>query len=251
VVRRLRVPVCYDLRQADLIAGGQGAPITPLSDWVLYRRAGTPLMVANLGGICNVTYLDGAGLDTVHGEDACPCNILLDGLVRELFPGAEFDEGGALARRGRANEEFAWVIADHPFFRGPPRSAGREDFTPDWVRSVIARRTEGMSAHDLLASAVEFVAGYVAGRQSDVGRRYRVVLAGGGAKNAYLVERIRARCKSPEDVVLSDELGVPIEAREAVGFAVLGALSQDGVPITLPRVTGSTAPARAGAWVYP
>ncbi len=250
VVRRWGVPVVYDLRQADLVAGGQGAPITPLADWVLFRDSARPRVVVNLGGICNVTWLPaGSGPQEVRGEDIGPCNLMLDGLVRLMLPPLAFDEDGKLAGRGGASSLVYRLVKEAPFFQRPrPRSTGREDFTAGWVEEL--RAAAGLGVHDLLASACAAVGhlidDYVAASGLAEGD---VVLAGGGVKNKALFLQIRDRLHERGwEVLLSDALGVPAAAREAMEFAVLGALAQDGVAITLPGVTGVERPGKAGAW---
>jgi len=250
IVRRMNVPVCYDLRQADLIAGGQGAPITPIADWVLFRSTKADRFVANLGGICNITSLPrGGSVERVRGEDVGPCNLLIDAAVRIGFPGQSFDKDGSIARRGsRLGMAFHYVM-EAPFFqRKRPATTGREDFTEAWVRE-LAKRCE-FNRDDFVASSVDAVARVVLDSIIEHAGG-ELVVAGGGAKNPVLMECLRERSQSFFEVRTTDELGVPVDAREAMEFAVLGALSQDGVPITLPQVTGATNPGRAGAWVYP
>jgi anhydro-N-acetylmuramic acid kinase len=257
IVRRLGVPVCYDLRQADLIAGGQGAPLTPLSDWIMYRCPERPRLIVNLGGICNVTRLSAnGGIEQFTGEDIGPCNILIDGVVRRAFPGTDFDRDGRLAAAGGASSIVYRLLQNAPFFArksSRPKSTGREDFNAAWLDELV--QSAGLKPHDLVASAVEAVArliGAEASRQTAAGP-LEIILAGGGVRNHFLVRAIRSHCPPAPGctVKISDDLGIPCEAREAMAFAVLGALSQDGVPISLPQVTGSTHPGRAGAWALP
>ena len=251
IVHRLRVPVCYDLRQADLVAGGQGAPLTPLADWVMFRDAAHDRVVVNLGGIVNVTDLPaGASPGDVTGRDLGPCNLLIDGIVRALHPDLKYDTDGALARRGRADPRVYEQVRAHPFFRHPPRSTGREDFTAAWIAELIARFRSALSPADFVASAVDAVAQLIADHVA-AQTPAQLVLAGGGARNSALADGIAARVAPGHEVVLSDALGVPCEAREAIGFAVLGALARDGYAVSLPRATGARATARPGAWVYP
>lgn len=253
LVRTLNVPVVYDLRQADLIAGGQGAPITPLADWVLYRDADRPRVVVNLGGICNVTVL-GPTIQAIHARDLCPCNILLDGVVQRLFPSMRYDDQGRIARRGRVIPSLRQTVVDQVrAITQQHRSLGREQF-PDALlnRWVDAARQQTPQPQDIVASFTAAVADLISQAWRDGlfdNAPAEVVLAGGGARNAALVDHLRA--KSAAAVRLSDELGIPLEAREAAAFAVLGALSRDGVPITLEQVTGGAQPGVAGAWVYP
>lgn len=266
VVRRLRVPVLYDLRQADLIAGGQGAPITPLADCVLFRSTRCARFVINLGGICNVTHLPIAATpEQVRGGDIGPCNLLIDGVVRLLHPDQRFDTDGKLASAGRPDPRFAQIVRrTSPFFARPwPRSTGREDFTDAWVKQVVTEARATIAERDLVASAVDAVAAIIADAAGEAQREagaggagagaMELILAGGGARNPVLAARIahHASRVGLAAVRTSDELGVPVEAREAMEFAVLGALSQDGVAITLPGITGAKEPGRAGVWALP
>ena len=253
VVSRLGLPVCYDLRQADLAAHGQGAPITPLADLILYRSLPRPSMVVNLGGVCNVTWLADHSPAGVTGGDIGPCNILLDTLVRRLYPGLGYDDGGRLASGGRVSDGFIAAAYENPFFveskTGARRSTGREDFTDGWVGSLIERfASRGLTSADMLASGCEFIARFIVQYAKEKSGAGSLVIAGGGARNLHLVQRISTLAGEATRTVTSDQVGIGVEAREAAGFAVLGALSQDGVPITLPQVTGSRSPGVAGVW---
>lgn len=253
IVRRLEVPVCYDLRQADLIAGGEGAPITPMADPILYPGEGD-MAVVNLGGICNVTYQMRAELSSgvsrqIEASDVCPCNLLLDGLCQRLT-GQRFDRDGQLAAHAHPSPPLRDIIARHvDRARGDAGSLGREQFNAAWIDGIIAQAPDE-PAQRWLASAVSWLSRTM---MQEIERRLprRIILAGGGARHGELVRAMRSMAPQGVNVLLSDEVGIPCEAREAMGFAVLGALSQDGVPITLPTVTGSDTPSRAGAWVYP
>jgi 1,6-anhydro-N-acetylmuramate kinase len=254
IVRQVRVPVVYDLRQADLIAGGQGAPITPLSDWILFRDAAVPRLIVNLGGICNVTALPaGAGIEAVRGYDAGPCNLVLDGAVRLLYPGQAYDDGGRLAASGTVRDDVRPLLRQSPFFARPsPRTTGREDFSDAFVRRLVqSLRERGWSPADVLATLVDAVAAEIAACAAELGRGLELVLAGGAVRNATLVSGIARHGGDAVRVRHSDALGVPAAAREALAMAVLAALCQDRVPITLPAVTGAIAPSLAGAWIYP
>jgi 1,6-anhydro-N-acetylmuramate kinase len=243
LVRRVGAPVVFDLRGADLAAGGQGAPITPLADWVLFRRP-SRVVVVNLGGFCNVTRLpvDRGDPGGIVAGDVCACNHVLDGVAR-LSLGREFDEDGAAAAAGRVHEEavrdLEMALASQA---GSRRSLGTGDEAGAW-----AHRWRERLGHDLVRCAVEGVARVVA-RACDGGGG--VLLAGGGARNRVLARRIAELVGG--EVTTTASAGVPIESREAACMAVLGALCQDRVAVTLPRVTGVAAPAPiAGCWACP
>jgi len=236
IATRLGCPVVFDLRQADLAAGGQGAPITPLADWVLFREASTRRAVVNLGGFCNASIVT-PDLDDVLGFDVCVCNLVLDAVARAAL-GASYDQDGRAARSGLSDREAVDALrATLDAQRSARRSLGTGDEAVAWVTEHAQR----LSGADLAASAVAAIGGCInaAVTEHDV---KDIVLAGGGARNLALAEAIHG-------AVLSDQLGVPIEAREALAMAVLGAMCADGVPITLPQVTGCRAPAPvAGTW---
>ena len=279
----LQAPVVCDLRAADLAAGGQGAPITPLADFVLFRDEAETRAVVNLGGFCNYTLLPagrplgGSGdLETwagaVRGGDISACNQLLDALARALFA-APFDEDGRHARAGRMQSGPRYELLT--LLRAQSQ-AGRALGTGDELSAWIAQHRDACSGDDLARTACEAVATVIVesiaavAQHSGVGPVRRYLLAGGGARNPVLREALAARAATASGgpgarpratpssgaagapVVVTDAFGVPANYREAAAMAVLGALCQDGVPITLPQVTGVPAPAPvAGVWVYP
>lgn len=242
IAQRFGCPVVSDLRQADLAAGGQGAPITPLADWIMFRHPRHRRAVVNFGGFCNATVLPSAAAGTVEqqlaaicGFDICVCNQLLDAVAREVL-GAAFDEDGQAAARGtvqpRAAESLYEMIA--------ARSAGGRSLgTGDEIAEWISAHRGGMAAADLAASAVAGVSRHVAQRVA-AHHVDEVIVAGGGARNGALLEAVARQLQRP--ILPSAALGVPITMREAMAFAILGALCADGVPITLPQVTGCAAP---------
>lgn len=246
VVRRCGIPVIYDLRQADLAAGGQGAPITPITDPILYRQPSG--VVFNLGGICNATAWRGA---QIEGADIGPCNLVLDALARTFVPQLAYDKDGLLAAAGRADgPAVAQILRLIREVRGGARSLGREQYGVAFSHTLRQGPLAGFSKEDAMATAVEAIAQVLA----DYARSHAglpVILAGGGARNPALVAAITRLLGPAVDARTSDQAGVPAQAREAMAFAVLGALSQDRVPITLPVITGSTRPGVAGVWAYP
>ncbi|MEM9416481.1 MAG: anhydro-N-acetylmuramic acid kinase [Planctomycetota bacterium] len=249
VVKRIGVPVCYDLRQADLVAGGEGAPLTPLADWVMYREKAD--LIVNLGGVMNFTWwpLDSSMPSYIEGGDTCLCNLLLDGFAQQLL-GEPYDRDGQAAARGKLVESILYDFQDRFEVLGAgERSLGREDLEDGAIKSLIAAHP-GVTPPDLLFNAIACI-GQSVGEVFEGMAAQRLVLAGGGVRNKTLVRYIRDVIEGDsfcEGAVLSDDLGIPCEAREAMGFAVLGALSQDGVPVSLPQVTGAKDPGVAGVW---
>ncbi len=255
IARLVGSPVVFDLRAADIAAGGQGAPITPLADWICFRSPGTPRAIINLGGFCNVTLLPrhspGAGPALVRGRDVCACNQLLDGLAR-IRLGRRFDEDGAIAAAGKPIP--AALVALKDLLRrqlAAARSLGTGDELSSWISATAAQ-----PGPDVVRTACEAIAQAIAEAVVAAGDPAQLVLAGGGVRNRTLVGAITraasARGGAGIDIVPSDAVGVPAAFREATEFAILGALSQDRTPITLPGITGCSTPAPvSGAWVYP
>jgi anhydro-N-acetylmuramic acid kinase len=246
--------VVSDFRARDIAAGGEGAPLSPIADVVLFggpsgdeprrRRA-----ILNLGGIANLTVLDDDPA-RVFGFDTGPANSPLDRLARRLSGGAlACDRDGQWARAGRVNESLlAKLLEDDPFLaRRPPKSTGFEMYGDAFVARV-AERHGGFDA-DLMATLTEFVARTIA-----LGLRQcaqlgppveEVIAAGGGVKNPALLERIAA-VLAPVPIRRSEEFGVPSDAREAMAFAVLADMTLRGQAACLPPVTGASAPKLLG-----
>jgi anhydro-N-acetylmuramic acid kinase len=249
VAEALGCAVASDLRGADLVAGGQGAPITPLADWVLFR-GDHPTAVVNLGGFCNVTLLPeaGHGPQAIAGMDVCPCNHLLDAAARKAID-LPYDPDGRHAARGHPNPIAADdLLQDLRTALARGRSLGSGDEGIAWFT-----RHASLTGPDLLATVVHAVGNCIG--QTVAARTppmTHVLLAGGGARNRSLWASI-ARILRPRTVDSTALHAVPIEAREAAEMAVLGLLAWDGVPITLPAVTRPQRPShhRDGLWCLP
>lgn len=244
LARAVDAIVVCDLRAADLAAGGQGAPITPIADWVLFRDE-RPRGVVNLGGFCNVTLLpstQGGGVQQIRGRDVCACNHVLNAVAKHAL-GLEFDRGGGSALRGKP------VIAIVQELSGLLRAqseAGRSLGSGDELAVWVWKHRGKVDGADIASSACFAIADVIARSVAGVGE---LVLAGGGAKNDALVRAIAQA--SGLKVMTTTELGVSVEMREAACMAVLGTLSMDGVVITLPEVTGAKEPGVAGVWTGP
>ena len=253
VAVRTAIPVVSDFRSADVAAGGEGAPLTPFADQLLFAD-GAPRVVLNLGGIANVTLLPDAEADHVTGFDTGPGNMVIDGVARAA--GLRFDEDGRGARRGRVVEAaLTRALADPYFTRPAPKSAGREELGAVFCDRLVADvRAAGGSLPDALATATELTARTVADvirAASPAGARWRdVLVGGGGAANATLMEALRHHL-APIPVRPTDEAGVPAAAREATAFALLAFYRLHGRPNTLPRVTGAARAVCAGALHQP
>lgn len=258
IAQRSGRAVFFDFRARDVAAGGQGAPLAPYADLALYLpRLGsaTEAVVLNLGGIANFTVLSRDSTKVI-GFDTGPANVALDRMVRLLTNGTEqFDRDGARARSGKVNEPLlqALLASDSYLAKAPPKSTGFEVYGDLWVNNLI-QQSGGAVTADLLATATEFAACAI----GDALKRFilpryvvsKMIVAGGGARNAFLMERIAAAV-SPVDVVRSDTLGVPEQAREAMAWAVLANDALCGMPTSLPSVTGCAASLLQGKLALP
>lgn len=254
IAEKTGVRVIADFRVADMAAGGNGAPLVPFADYHLFSAPGRGVVVQNIGGIANCTYLPPDGdLDKVIAFDTGPGNMVIDGLVQQFYPGENFDRDGAHAAAGQVLED---VMADWmtiPYIAAPPpKSTGRELFGVQFAARARAKFYKA-AGDDLIATATEFAAKTIAENiKNHVAARgavHEVLLAGGGALNPVLVSRIREAMKAacPEATVrLLDETGFSSKARECIAFALLGYARLKNIPGNVPSATGARHPAILG-----
>jgi 1,6-anhydro-N-acetylmuramate kinase len=255
VAVRLGCAVRYDLRGASVASGGEGAPITPLADFILFADDTGRKTVLNLGGFANATLLPrrSDGPDTIEGLDLCACNHLLDRVARTRL-GRGFDEDGRAAARGapdhaRADEilraldaiaeRASAAVSGNTPSSGATRARHRSLGTGDEAAAAVSV-TDDLSAEDACATVTDALARAIARRLEAAGHLsgQTIVLAGGGARHRVLREAIARHARSPVETSL-EHAGVPVSMREAAAMAVLGALADDGVRFSLPAVVGA------------
>lgn len=238
IAQELACPVLSDLRAADLAAGGQGAPMTPIADAILFGQSHEARMVINLGGFINVTELPSdptKNTADIQGYDLCPCNQALNLVARRAFD-APFDEGGERALSAFSHQPLVEELMKSVPDRKATRSLGSLD---TWQPQIDRAFENSIDADRIARSITTSIGRLIAERVPQQCKK--IILAGGGAHNAALVTDIAEY--SSVDVIRSSECGIGIVDREAVAMAILGALSVDGVPITLPQITGCQPPA--------
>lgn len=244
LAERTGIDVVSDFRVRDVAAGGQGAPLVPIADALLFSgdewRA-----LQNIGGIGNVTIVPPNGsLDGVRAFDTGPGVAVIDGVVRSLMPGTEYDADGKLAAAGVAIDPVVDQLLDHPYFAAePPKSTGRELFDRAYVDRLIEqcrRERPNCRDEDIVATATSLTARSI----GDAYRRFmpepvtEILVSGGGAKNPTLVS-MTARAVAPIPVRSFAERYFDGEAKEAVAFALLAYLHINGEPANVPRATGA------------
>ncbi|TET97915.1 MAG: N-acetylmuramic acid 6-phosphate etherase, partial [Dehalococcoidia bacterium] len=251
IAARTGIATVADFRAADVATGGQGAPLVPYPDWLMYHHPTRTRALQNIGGIANVTHLPaGGGPETVIAFDTGPGNVIIDGVAACATGGTwRYDRDGALAAQGRVDETLLAHLLDHPYLRqSPPKSTGRETFGAAFAADLWGRaQARGLTPADLVATVTAFTAASIA----DAYRRWlpappdEVFLCGGGADNPTLVRMLRERLAHAfGDAVPAvrhyDETGYSSATKEAVAFAILAYETWHSRPGNLPQVTGAS-----------
>jgi anhydro-N-acetylmuramic acid kinase len=250
------VPVVGDFRTPDMALGGQGAPLVPYFDFVAFSDERENRGLLNLGGIANLTVLPpGGAIGEVFAFDTGPANMVIDQLMARFF-GTSYDEGGAVAARGEVSSVLLdELLQDAYFEQKPPKSTGRERFGDAFVARMAGRAEQlKLRAEDLVATAAMLTVESVARAYEHFGPSDdpldRLIVAGGGGHNAFIMDGLRKRL-APAVVETTDAHGIDPDAKEALCFAVLAHEFLNGVPTSLPRVTGASRPAMLGKLCLP
>ncbi len=257
IAQRTGITTIGDFRPADMAAGGQGAPLVPFVDYLLYRDAQKGRAALNIGGIANVTVIPAiARPSDVFAFDTGPGNMIVDALVNRFTRGKQgFDADAKIALSGRTIPELLARMMREPYMRKkPPKSAGREQFGQEYVRKVLAwGKHHRAGAADLTRTATMFTSLSIA----DAFRRFIVprakidelIVTGGGARNPLMIAQLAAALPGIE-VVPADRFGVPVEAKEAFAFAVLAYETFHHRMNNLPSATGAKRPVVLGKIAY-
>jgi anhydro-N-acetylmuramic acid kinase len=264
IAAALGVPVVSNFRPADIFAGGQGAPLVPLLDYVLFADARRGRVLQNIGGIANLTAIPaGVAPDRVIAFDTGPGNMVIDALAQELFS-KPFDRNGRFAAEGTVLAPVLTAALRNPYFRlKPPRTAGREQFGREYAAKFLAacRRHSG-KAEDAVATATALTAETIAqsykqfvlprmkqrGMKSD-GVDY--IVSGGGARNHTLMAMLAQRLEPMGcELAASEDFGLPAEAKEAAAFALLAWQTWHRLPGNVPAATGAARPVILGQVTY-
>jgi anhydro-N-acetylmuramic acid kinase len=246
VAEKTGLTAVSDFRCRDVVLGGQGYPLTTLIDYRMFHRPDEDRLLIHLGGYATVTWVpaDG-GPSRCLGFQAAPCGLLLDSLMRHVTGGRDtVDAGGKHAVQGRCIDPLLERWLAHPFFqRRPPKSCPRSEFGHDFIeQGVRTAKDMDRSLHDVLCTATHLVVrAVVQGCQ-----RFfpwppaRVLVSGGAVRNGFLWRLLQTQLRD-SPLEKTDQHGSPAEARKALAFAGLAALTLDGVPVNIPAVTGAAA----------
>jgi len=252
IAERTGLTVVADFRRRDMAAGGQGAPLVPAYHQALFHSQNIDRVIANIGGMANITRLPARESQPVIGYDTGPGNVLLDGWIRQQ-QGADYDRDGAWAASGRVLPALLECLLDLPFFAmPPPKSTGREQFHLDWLDGCIRRAgSEAVAAQDVQATLLELTALTLSREiHAQLATGGEVYLCGGGSHNKCLLQRLQTLLK-PYSVETTTRLGQDPDWVEACAFAWLAARTLDGLSGNLPAVTGARGERILGAIYQP
>jgi anhydro-N-acetylmuramic acid kinase len=239
IAERTGIPVVSDFRTRDIAAGGQGAPLVPFADYLLFRSARVNRVALNIGGIANITVLPAGAADTaVTAFDTGPGNMAIDQLVERLTEGRRrYDRDGAIAGKGHIDEALlTMLLGDKWYAKKPPKTAGREQYGAAFVEELMG---SGRSLEDLIATATAFTAATIA----QAIRRFapatqEVIAAGGGVHNRQLMAQLAAFLPGV-GMATTAEFGIDPDAKEAIAFALLAYRAFQRKPGNLPSATGA------------
>ncbi|MGO4182292.1 anhydro-N-acetylmuramic acid kinase [Paenibacillus sp. TAF43_2] len=260
IANRTAIPCVSDFRVADMAMGGQGAPLVPFTEYLLSNNPEKTLLLQNIGGIGNVTVLPAnASPEQVFAFDTGPGNMIIDGLVSQLFAPMTMDVGGGIAASGQVIDELLKWMQQDDYYRMPlPKSTGRERFGQPYVAQIIeSMEANNWKAEDVIATATHLTAWSIV----DSYERYiapqhqaqQLLIGGGGSYNLTLVRDLQQLFAPYKVQVLTQEdIGGNSDAKEAIAFAVLAYYTMKRLPNNIPLVTGASQPVVMGkiSWPY-
>ncbi len=257
IAARTGITTVADFRPADIAVGGQGAPLVPYADYLLYRHAKLARVSLNLGGIANITVIPAnAKAAQVFAFDTGPANMLIDALVAHFTHGRHHvDKNACLARKARAIPALLNELLRDPYLRQPPpKSTGREYYGAAYIQKLLAlAKKHRAHPNDLLCTITLFTALSVV----DALHRFvlstieihQLIVSGGGAHNPLIMAQLAAAL-APIEVLPSSQLGIPEDAKEAYSFALLAYETFHQRPSNLPSATGARRPTILGKISY-
>ncbi len=251
-----KTTVISNFRTMDMAAGGQGAPLVPYSEIILYRHQTKNRLLQNIGGIGNVTVIPSQLSEkSVIAFDTGPGNMVIDEVCQRLFQ-LSYDQNGKVAKQGVVVEEILTFCMNHPFLKmSPPKSTGREQFGEEFV-SELLKQYEKHSKENILTTVTMFTASSIVHQYKEFILPYyeidEVILGGGGSYNRTLVEMIRYGLKDEKcDIFIQEDIGYSSEAKEAIAFAILANETYHRNPSNVPSATGAKKSVVLGNTTFP
>ena len=247
IAERTAIPVVSDFRTRDIAAGGQGAPLVPFVDYLLFHSRTRNRVALNIGGIGNITSISKEG--QVVAFDTGPGNMVIDALVSLHTGGRQkFDRGGRIAAKGRVNRRLLDNLLADPYYRRkPPKTTGREQYGAEFVRRMLKSKSP---LPDLIATAAALTAVTIAtGITRFAGPSEELIVSGGGAHNPQIMAHLAAFLPHVAMATTAD-YGIDVDAKEAVAFAILAHETWRRRPSNLPAATGARGPVILGKISY-
>ena len=214
------IPTVGNFRVGDMALCGEGAPLVPYFDYIIFTSDSLNRLVLNIGGIANFTVLKkGCDVEDVIAFDTGPGNMVIDALVK-IFFNQDYDEDGKIAQSGKVSEDLLGKMMEHPFItKKPPKSTGREEFGSAFVNQILKWGKElSLPAEDIVATATEFTVYAIFENYKTFIKPYtqidEIIVSGGGAKNKFMIKSLEKYFQVP--VRLTDEFGISSEAKEAI-----------------------------------
>ncbi|QDS35408.1 anhydro-N-acetylmuramic acid kinase [Brevibacillus brevis] len=247
LAERTGIPVVGNFRARDLAADGEGAPLVPYADYILFRHPQKGRLLQNIGGIANVTLLPAsAAIEQVVAFDTGPGNMIMDQIVQLMTNGQmRYDEGGKLAAGGTVSSVLLEKWLQDPYYQiKPPKSTGREVYGKAFAQELFHDADQlGISQRDLLATVTALTATTIANAYVQfvlpTTKVEEVIVSGGGAHNQTLLAMLQSQMPTGMTVMTAQQFGMPDDAKEAVAFAILGHETLMGRPSNVPSVTGA------------
>lgn len=248
IANRTGITCVSDFRVADMAMGGQGAPLVPFTEYLLFASQQETLLLQNIGGIGNVTVLPAnASSEEVFAFDTGPGNMIIDGLVSKLFAPLTMDVGGQIAAKGEIIDELLeWLKQDDYYTMNLPKSTGRERFGDQYVAEIMGKMEQNhwqpvdvittvtyLTAWSILHSYEAFIVNHHTAHQ--------LIVGGGGSYNQTLIQFLKdAFLPYGVKVLTQEEIGGNSDAKEAIAFALLAYYTMAGLPNNIPGVTGAS-----------
>lgn len=240
MANRLKTTIVSNFREADMAVKGQGAPIVPYSEFLLYRSTSKNRILQNIGGIGNLTLIPAnAELKELIAFDTGPGNMIIDGLMKHFYH-KKFDRYGARAAKGRVNDQLVKEWMDLPYFKLPyPKTTGRELFGNVFLKDIL--KNSEIKPDDLIASATFFTAKSIAFHVMQlVNDETELIIGGGGAYNKTLVSMLKNLLPNFIKIFVQEDIGISSEAKEAIAVAILGQHTLAHLPSNVPSATGAS-----------
>lgn len=260
IANRTGIPCVSDFRVADMAMGGQGAPLVPFTEYLLFNNPVKTLLMQNIGGIGNVTVLPAnASPEQIFAFDTGPGNMIIDGLVSQLYAPMTMDAGGEIGASGQVIDELLeWMQHDEYYSMPLPKSTGRERFGQQYVAQIIKlMKANNWKAEDVVATATYLTAwSIVDGYERYIAPKHQaqqLLIGGGGSYNKTLLRDLQQLFASHQVQVLTQEdIGGNSDAKEAIAFALLAYYTMKRLPNNIPQVTGASRPVVMGkiSWPY-